>query len=91
MEQYEKIQECYPKQRKLAKTSNLEVLNAVLYIVENGCKWRRLSQEYGDWPVIDVRVNRWADEGWMEHQASYGRRIWSGYCFSFFCLACTYH
>ena len=62
-EQYEKIQECFPKQRKPAKISNLEVLNAVLYIVENGCKWRRLPKEYGDWHVIYVRVNRWAQKG----------------------------
>ena len=41
-EQYEQIKECFPKQRKPAKISNLEVLNAVLYVVENGCKWRGL-------------------------------------------------
>ena len=65
-EQYEKIQECFPKQRKPAKISNLEVLNAVLYIVENGCKWRRLPKEYGDWHVIYVRVNRWAKKGVLQ-------------------------
>ena len=36
------------------------MLNAVLYIVENGCNWRSLPKEYGDWHVIYVRVNRWA-------------------------------
>ena len=62
--QYEKIQDCFPKQRKPAKISNLEVLNAVLYVVENGCKWRRLAKEYGDWHVIYVRVNRWAKKAY---------------------------
>lgn len=62
-EQYEKIAECFPKQRKPAKISNLDVLNAVLYLVENGCKWRGLPKEYGDWHVIYVRVNRWAKKG----------------------------
>ena len=62
-EQYERISECFPKQRKPAKISNLEVLNAVLYVVENGCKWRRLPKEYGNWHVIYVRVNRWAKKG----------------------------
>ena len=28
--------------------------------MENGCKWRSLPKEYGDWHVIYVRVNRWA-------------------------------
>ena len=60
IEQYEQIKDCFAKQRKPAKISNLEVLNAVLYIVENGSKWRSLPKEYGDWHVIYVRVNRWA-------------------------------
>ena len=51
-EQYEKIAECFPKQWKPAKISNLDVLNAVLYVVENGCKWRSLPKEYRDWHVI---------------------------------------
>ena len=34
-EQYEQIKDCFPKQRKSAKISNLEVLNAVLYIQVN--------------------------------------------------------
>ena len=65
-EQYEQIKECFPKQRKPAKISNLDVLNAVLYVVENGCKWRGLPKEYGDWHVIYVRVNRWAKKGVLQ-------------------------
>ena len=42
------------------------MLNAVLYIVENGCKWRSLPKEYGDWHVIYVRVNRWAKKGVLQ-------------------------
>ena len=55
-----------PKQRKPAKISNLEMLNAVLYIVENGCNWRSLPKEYGDWHVISVRVIRWAKKGVLQ-------------------------
>ena len=40
--------------------------NAVLYVVENGCKWRSLSKEYADWHVIYVRVNRWAKKGVLQ-------------------------
>ena len=65
-EQYEQIKECFPKQRKAAKISNLDVLNAVLYIAENGCKWRSLPKEYGDWHVIYVRINRWAKKSVLE-------------------------
>ena len=66
IEQYEQIKDCFAKQRKPAKISNLEVLNAVLYIVENGSKWRSLPKEYGDWHVIYVRVNRWAKKGVLQ-------------------------
>ena len=65
-EQYEQIKDCFPKQRKPAKISNLEVLNAVLYVVENGCKWRGLPKAYGVWHVIYVRVNRWAKKGVLQ-------------------------
>ena len=65
-EQYEQIKEYFPKQRKPAKISNLDVLNAVLYVVENGCKWRSLPKEYGNWHVIYVRVNRWAKKGVLQ-------------------------
>ena len=65
-EEYEQIKDCFPKHRKPAKNSNLDVLNAVLYVVENGCKWRSLPKEYGDWHVIYVRINRWAKNGVLQ-------------------------
>ena len=64
--EYSQISECFPKHRKPAKISNLDVLSAVLYLVENGCKWRGSPKEYGDWHVIYVRVNRWAKNGVLE-------------------------
>lgn len=42
--QYEKIKYSFPKHRKPAKINNPEVLNAMLYVVKNGCKWRSLQQ-----------------------------------------------
>jgi transposase len=38
--QYERIKEALPVQRGNASLSNLQVLNAVLYVAEQGCKWR---------------------------------------------------
>ena len=49
-----------------AETSNLDVLNAVLYVMENGRKGRSLPKEYGDWHVTYVRINRWAKKGVWE-------------------------
>ena len=65
-EQYEQIKECFPRQRKPAKISSLDVLNAALYVVENGYKWRSLPKEYGDWHVIYVRINRWVKKDVLE-------------------------
>ena len=67
-EQYEQIKECFPKQRKPAKISSLDVLNAVLYVVGNGYKRRSLPKEYGDFHVIYVRVNRWAKKAFFKRR-----------------------
>lgn len=41
-------------------------MNSALYVMENGSKWRSLPKEYGDWPVIYVRINRWVKKGVLE-------------------------
>lgn len=38
--QFAQIAHCFPKQRGNVSLSNLDVLNAVLYVAEHGCKWR---------------------------------------------------
>jgi transposase len=45
--QYQKIAHCFPKPRKKPNMNNLEVLNALLYVLDNGCKWRPLPSEFG--------------------------------------------
>jgi transposase len=40
--QYHQIKDCLPCQRGNVSLSNLQVLNAILYIAEHGCKWRGL-------------------------------------------------
>jgi len=46
--EYKKIEKCFPVPRKKPVISNIEVLNAMLYVMENGCKWRTLPSEYGN-------------------------------------------
>ena len=65
-EQYKVIEGIFPKHRRKAEISNLEVLNAVLYVLENGCKWRCLPKEYGKWNTIYVRLRRWARKGLLQ-------------------------
>lgn len=65
-EQYEKISKILPKQRGNIKLNNIDFINALLYICENGCKWRALPKEYGNWHTIYVRFNRWSKNGILE-------------------------
>lgn len=60
---YDRIAHCFPKHRGSLTYSNLEVLNAILYIAENGAKWRRLPKEYGHWHTVYARMRGWAKRG----------------------------
>jgi transposase len=62
-EQYDRIANCFPTQRGNVSLDNLNVINAVLYVLENGCKWRRLPKEFGNWHSIYTRMNRWSKNG----------------------------
>ena len=73
--QYEQIAHCFPKHRKPAKMSNLAILNALLYVLENGCKWRALPSEYGNWHTVYMRLNRWAKSGVLQSVFLYLQRI----------------
>ena len=65
-EQYEKIKNSLPLQRGNVRLTNLQVLNAILYVAEQGCKWRGLPQRFGNWHTIYVRMNRWAKNGVLD-------------------------
>jgi transposase len=63
---FAKISGLLPVQRGNVKHENLLFLNAVLYVAENGCKWRSLPKEYGNWNSIYKKANRWAKQGVLE-------------------------
>ena len=64
--QYRRIADCLPRQRGNVSLSNLQVLNAILYVAENGCKWRGLPKEMGNWHTIYTRMNRWSKAGVLD-------------------------
>jgi transposase len=39
-EQFARIESFLPRQRGNVSHENLAVVNAILYVAENGCKWR---------------------------------------------------
>ena len=64
--QYERIKSALPVQRGNVSLSNLQVLNAVLYVAEQGCKWRGLPKRFGRWHTIYTRMNRWSKNGVLD-------------------------
>jgi transposase len=64
--QYRRIEALLPRQRGNVKVSNLQVLNAILYVAEQGCKWRGLPTRFGNWHTIYTRMNRWAKAGVLD-------------------------
>ena len=46
--------------------SNLQVLNAIMYVAEHGCKWRGLPKQFGSWHTIYSRMSRWAKFGVLD-------------------------
>ena len=42
-EQFNRIEAILPVQRGNVSLTNLQVVNAILYVAENGCKWRALG------------------------------------------------
>lgn len=65
-DQYARIEHCLPVQRGNVSLTNLQVLNAILYVAENGCKWRGLPRRFGNWHTIYTRMSRWAKAGVLD-------------------------
>jgi len=64
--QYQLIEDILPVQRGNVSVTNLQVLNAILYVAEQGCKWRALPKRFGNWHTIYTRMNRWAKAGVLD-------------------------
>ena len=64
--QYDRIAPHLPVQRGNVSLSNRQVLNAILYVAEHGCKWRGLPAWFGNWHTIYTRMNRWSKNGVLD-------------------------
>ena len=64
--QYQRIADCLPRQRGNVSLNNLQVLNAILYVAEHGCKWRGLPKYLGNWHTIYTRMSRWSKAGVLD-------------------------
>src|SRR5499427_8363553 len=64
--QFTQIEDCLPRQRGNVSHENLPVLNAILYVLEQGCKWRAVPKRFGNWHTIYTRMNRWSKAGVLD-------------------------
>jgi transposase len=65
-QQFDRIANCLPRQRGNVSLTNLQLINALLYVVEHGCKWRGLPKHFGNWHTIYTRMNRWSKAGVLD-------------------------
>ena len=72
--QYQRIAPILPVQRGNVSLSNLQVLNAILYVAEQGCKWRGLPPRFGNWHTVYTRMNRWSKNGTLDRVFEYLQR-----------------
>jgi len=66
VEEFKKIEHLLPVQHGNVRYDNLAFLNTVLYVAENGCRWRSLPKEHGNWNSIYMRANRWSKAGVLD-------------------------
>ena len=65
-QQYEHLKDLLPRQQGNVKGDNRRVLAAILYVVEQGGKWRGLPAHFGNWHTLYTRMNRWAKNGVLD-------------------------
>ena len=64
--QFSRIDSALPRQRGNVRVTNLQFLNALLFVAEHGCKWRGLPRRFGSWHTIYTRMNRWSKNGVLD-------------------------
>jgi transposase len=63
---WEKVQTIIePKPRKRKLTLQV-ILSGIVYLLSNGCKWRSLPPEYGDYRLVWYYLNKWAVYGVLD-------------------------
>ena len=65
-QQFEQVAPWLPRQRGNVRLDNFTVVNAILHVAANGCKWRALPSHYGPWHTLYMRMSRWAKAGVLD-------------------------
>jgi transposase len=65
-EHYEKIADIFPRQRGNVTIDNLTMLNAILHVLEHGCKYRGITNNFRNWHSICASMSRWSKNGVLD-------------------------
>jgi len=68
--QWEKISEYFPTGNK-SEIHKRSLVEAVLYLVDNGCKWRALPHDYPKWSTVKSFYYRAVESGIWEKVMDY--------------------
>ena len=64
--QYERIKDALSVQRGNVSLSNLQMLNAVLYVSEQGCEWPGPPKRFGLCHTVYMRMSRLSKAGVLD-------------------------
>jgi transposase len=68
--QWQRIEPLVPKPKpggRPASVSRRELINAMLYVVRNGCVWRALPHDFPPWQTAYHYFRLWRDDGtWQQ-------------------------
>ena len=52
--------------RRRSKWPLLDLVNAVLYVLKNGCMWRDLPADFPPWGTVYWYFSKWQDKGVLD-------------------------
>lgn len=66
LEQYELLEPLLPAAKPGGRPREVdlwEVLNAIFYVLVNGCKWRALPSDFPRWQTVYTYLRNWRKDG----------------------------
>jgi transposase len=63
---WEKVRTTIEPKPRRRKVSLQTVLSGIIYLLSNGCKWRSLPPQYGDYRLVWYYLNQWAVYGVLD-------------------------
>lgn len=68
--QWKRIESLVPKPKsggRPASVDRREIVNAIFYVVRNGCTWRALPHDFPRWQTVYHYFRLWRDDGSWQH------------------------